>query len=80
VNLTTDAFRECVLAALEELEANSDPTEIRRVDTWVAKLTRDINNVKEDFGVDELGERDTDAEDISYEDVLDGLPEELSEG
>lgn len=58
MHLTTEAFRECASRALEELDADSDPTEIRRVETWVEKLTRNIHRAKGDFVGEALGERD----------------------
>ncbi len=60
MNLTAVAFRECALAALEELDAHTEPTEIRRVSVWVDKLNRAIGTVQDDFSGDNLGEHDDD--------------------
>lgn len=76
LHLTSSAFRECALAALDELDACTDATDISRVDAWVEKLTKKIRIVQSDFAGDDLGARDADAEDISYGDVSVDLGEE----
>jgi hypothetical protein len=79
MNLTATAFREVVLSALDELDERTEPTEIRRVDAWTSKLNSEIRSVQGNFAGDELGERDPDAEDISYEDMTVDLGEESFE-
>ena len=77
MNMTATAFRECVLAALDELDERTEATEIRRVDTWVERLAKEVHSVQGSFG-DGLGERDPDAEALSYGDITVDLGEELA--
>lgn len=79
LHLNAVAFRELAGAALAELDERTDPTEIRRVDAWVALLAKEVRATQNDFAGDALGERDPDAEDISYEDMTVDLGEESFE-
>jgi hypothetical protein len=79
LHLTSSAFRECALAALEELDACTETTDIRRVDAWVDQLSKKIRVVQSDFAGEELGARDPDAEDISYGDMSVDLGDEAAD-
>jgi hypothetical protein len=74
MHLTTETFRECASRALEELDADSEPTEIRRTEAWIEKLVRNIHRVKSDFAGEALGERDPEEDpNTHYADVTEYL-------
>ncbi len=69
MNLTTEGFVACARAALEELDANASATEIRRVETWIERLNKEIHLAKRSFS-DQLGERNSAEDpDVHYAEV-----------